>query len=159
MERKLKTQKGSVIKRSPKYGVGKYIGGTIYVHRQYEDVIPNISDIKKALKKDIGDFKYNVVAYDGAGSKARFIEAKDFDTADEPTVGNYIIYDFKNGVTKHGTTDTIYHHKWLFVKDDYKGFNVQQSYDRSARWLAIPDINFSKIGHKKYWKEITKGLK
>lgn len=37
----LKTLNGSVIKRS-KYGVGKEIGGKIYLHRNYaEDVIPS----------------------------------------------------------------------------------------------------------------------
>lgn len=159
MERKLKTQKGSVIKRSPKYGVGKYIGGTIYVHRQYEDIIPDIAKTKERFKDSIGSFKYNVISYDASKNKISFIEAKDFDSADEPTIGNYITLNTETGKVKHGTSDTIYHHKWLFVKDDYKGFKVQQSYERSEKWLKLPDINFGKIGHKKFWNELIKGLK
>ena len=40
--RVLKTQKGSAIKRS-KFGVGKVIGGRIYLHRNYVDRLPRDS--------------------------------------------------------------------------------------------------------------------
>ena len=44
----------------------------------------------------------------------------------------------------------------MFVKDDYKGFNVLESMDRSRKWLDVSDvINMSKIGSKGYWEEIV----
>jgi len=48
----------------------------------------------------------------------------------------------------------IYHHKWLFVKDDYQGFDVDKSKERSAEWLQVSDrINMSKIGTLNYWED------
>lgn len=29
----------------------------------------------------------------------------------------------------------IYHHKWLFVAEDYREFDVAKSQDRSVSWL------------------------
>jgi len=46
----------------------------------------------------------------------------------------------------------IWHHKWTFVDDDYRGFDVDASFNRSKAWLKIPDINFNVIGHKHIWE-------
>ena len=35
----------------------------------------------------------------------------------------------------------IYHHKWLFVADDYDGFDVEESKARSGAWLCQTSIN------------------
>ena len=162
MNRQLKTQKGSIIKRSTKYGVGKEIGGRLYVHKQYEDIIPHIEAIKDFIKKhsyDFSDDSYNVVAYNKINKTYSFIEAKDFDTVDEPTVGSYRTMYINGHHVIRGHSNSIYHHKWLFVKDDYKGFDVQASFERSKAWLSIPDIDFAKIGNKKYWARVTKQLR
>ena len=48
----------------------------------------------------------------------------------------------------------IYHHKWLFVKDDYKGFNVDESKQRSIDWktkLGVDRVLTSKIGRLSFW--------
>jgi hypothetical protein len=47
----------------------------------------------------------------------------------------------------------IYHHKWLFVDDDYDGFNLEVSRRRSETWTQIPDIDNSRIGRRSYWLE------
>jgi len=39
------------------------------------------------------------------------------------------------------------------VDDDYPGFDVDESFDRSRRWLKIPGINFNHIGDPKIWHE------
>ena len=46
----------------------------------------------------------------------------------------------------------IYHHKWLFVKDDYDGFDVEESKTRSRAWMALTDIDRTRIGKKSYWE-------
>ena len=59
----LKTLKGSRIARS-KHGVGKEIGGSIYVHKKYADkVIPNnvLLPAKITLKEKYPNFKYNCI--------------------------------------------------------------------------------------------------
>ena len=48
--------------------------------------------------------------------------------------------------------EAIYHHKWLFVDDDYKGFNVEESKRRLAAWLVLPDVNKSRIGRRNSWQ-------
>ena len=112
----LKTLKGSVIKRSSKYGVGKEIGGQIYFHKNYvDDICPNLYELAKdILEEEYPDFKYNCLMYDKKKPDTlRFDEAPDFDSAREPMPG----------------------HKWLWVKDDYKGFDVEESYEWSKKWL------------------------
>ena len=52
---------------------------------------------------------------------------------------------------KQKSSPQIYHRNWLFVNDDYSGFNVDDSKNRSIEWLKIPNIEFNKIGYKNYW--------
>ena len=151
--RALKTIKGSIIKRS-KYGVGKDIGGEIYIHKQYESIVPDqksLVEAKALLKKERPDFKYNCLKFAKDGTFT-FFSSPDFDTADEPTAGKYVRVPL-NGILKDGETKSIWHHKWLWVKDDYKGFNVDASYKRSQAWLKIPDIDFARIGSKEFWEK------
>lgn len=151
-EKRLKTSKGSVIKRS-KLGVGKDIGGTIYLHKQYKDSVPDQDLLKNAeaiLDKEYPEFKYNVIKYGYKNKVIGFVNSPDFDTSDEPVAGEYVNV-FQDGKTKHGSTKSIWHHKWLWVKDDYKGFDVGKSFERSEIWLQIPDIDFARIGNKELW--------
>ena len=161
MNRKLKTLKGSVIKRSTKYGVGKEIGGKLYVHKQYEAIIPHIQAIKTFIKKHSHNFsenEYNIVCFEKVNKKYTFIAAKDFDTSDEPKVGSYRTAHMNGHHVIMGYSSAIYHHKWLFVKDDYEGFDVQGSFERSKKWLKLPDVSHSRIGNKVYWATITSQL-
>jgi hypothetical protein len=148
----LKTQNGSAIKRSA-LGVGKDIGGAIYLHRNYEGQIPNqpaFEHAKRTLAKNHPEHNYNVVKFDKEG-KFTFFNSPDFDTAHEPTAGKYVTVKGKE--SKASETKSIWHHKWLWVKDDYSGFDVDQSFNRSKSWLQLPNINFSRIGSKKVWDE------
>lgn len=130
----LKTLRGSPIKRS-KYGVGKEIGGDIYVHGSYAlSVIPK--DILDFTIEQIGDFKYNCIRYSPKTLSVAFQEVPDFDTAREPVVGDYIVVS-RDGSIRKGHSDYIFHHKWLWVKDDYKGFDVQKSWEWSRKWLNV----------------------
>jgi hypothetical protein len=45
----------------------------------------------------------------------------------------------------------IYHHKWLFVKDDYSEFDVEESKRRSLAWLVLDGIDKKRIGRLSYW--------
>ena len=138
MKRLLKTTKGSRIIRS-KYGVGKLIGGCIYLHKDYvDDVIPQ-DDYDEALDilyDDYPNFSFNTVKYDPAKNCISFIECPDFDTAREPVVGDYVVVYIDKGLTKKGHSNSIYHHKWLWVDDDYDGFDVNKSYEWSQTWLS-----------------------
>lgn len=116
------------------------MGSQIYVHKDYAyEVIP-IELFSKVLKilreQDFPCFVYNCVMVDWAKFIFRFDEAPDFDSADEPKVGKYISVDLKNSKIRVGFSNNLWHHKWLWVRDDYKGFNVAESKARSAWWLA-----------------------
>lgn len=135
----LRTLKGSVIKRSPKYGVGKEIGGQIYVHKNYANMVAPEGIRVKAemiLEEKKPDFKYNCIMYDTRKPESiRFDEAPDFDTAREPTPGNMISVNTETGDIIERKSAQIWHHKWLWVLEDYTGFDVQESYEWSKTWL------------------------
>lgn len=134
----LYTLNGSKICRS-KYGVGKSIGGNIYVHKDYAaQVVPPaiLSTAEHILQQNEPDFEYNCIKYDPARRRISFQEVPDFDSAREPTVGDYIIVDVPTGQCKSGHSNYIFHHKWLWVDDNYTGFDVNESYEWSKKWLA-----------------------
>lgn len=132
-----KTLKGSVVKRS-KYGVGKQMGSQVYLHKDYvSDVIPKKvwENALKVLSDADSDFEYNCVMYDTKTGNVRFDEAPDFDESREPIVGDTITVK-PDGTVKHGHSNYIWHHKWLWVKNDYQGFDVNQSKAWSNKWLG-----------------------
>ena len=133
----LKTYKGSPIKRS-RYGVGKEIGGDIYLHRDYaEDVVPKdiLENAEQMLEEYDPAFDYNCIRYSPKTGAISFQEAPDFDTAREPVVGDYITV-FPDGTIKTGHSNYIWHHKWLWVKNDYTGFDVEEAWEWSKEWLS-----------------------
>lgn len=132
-----KTLKGSVVKRS-KYGVGKQMGSQVYLHKDYvSDVIPKKvwETALKVLSDADSDFEYNCVMYDTKTGNVRFDEAPNFDESREPIVGDTITVK-PDGTVKHGHSNYIWHHKWLWVKNDYQGFDVNQSKAWSNKWLG-----------------------
>lgn len=132
-----KTLKGSVVKRS-KYGVGKQMGSQVYLHKDYvSDVIPKKvwENALKVLSDADSDFEYNCVMYDTKTGNVRFDEASDFDESREPIVGDTITVK-PDGTVKRGHSNYIWHHKWLWVKNDYQGFDVNQSKAWSNKWLG-----------------------
>ncbi len=73
-------------KRSARFGVGKEIGGAVYVHKRYQHVFPDgFEEAKRALPPN---FEYVVVKYDLSTDAVSFIQSDDFDSAAEPTVGD-----------------------------------------------------------------------
>lgn len=136
----MKTTHGSSIKRH-KAGVGKEIGGRVYVHRNYaEDVIPAdvLREAERIMNENLPGFKYNCVVYDKRKGVVGFQEAPDFDTAREPVVGRMVnVYPATGKVDPVRSHKQIWHHKWLWVKDNYTGFDVEESKEWSRRWLAV----------------------
>lgn len=148
----IKTEKGTEIKKSRKYGVGKQVGNTIYLHKSVEDKLP--SEVLVLAKEKLPtDFDYTIVKFDESNGNITFINSPDWDSADEPIVGDAILIrgDGSERLIKQKKSPQIYHHKWLFVNDGYTGFNTEESKERSRRWLKVPNIEFNKIGYKNYW--------
>lgn len=150
--------------------------GIIYAHINYGELLcPEFAKAKEALVafwKDIPgrEADYNVIRvrndYVAPGhTQIDFIAVPDFDTADEPTPTRVTRFHqqrkgqpFSYIPGNEGyNSEVVYHHKWMFVLDDYKGFDVQASKTRSCRWypFVFPDER-PKIGSKAIWTEITK---
>lgn len=151
----LRTNKGSEVMRM--FGnVGKAIGGHVYLHKNYAtDVMSpdrwkRAQEICKEVDPDLFN-SYNCIRYTFNNGNVRFDECPDFDTAREPHVGRYLEVSPKTGeVVRSGHSNSIFHHKWLWVKDDYKGFNVQESYDWSKLWLS--KLQETAKGTDRTWK-------
>lgn len=135
----LKTLKGSVIKRSNKYEVGKVIGGQIYLHKNYADIVIPFDILNSAvdlLESSYSQFHYNCIRYDPKSTEVLFQESPDFDTAREPVVGTCVSV-IDNQIRKTRYFNQIWHHKWLWVDNSYTGFDVEESWSWSKEWLSV----------------------
>jgi hypothetical protein len=142
----------SLPKRCKKYSLGKEIGGAVYVHRLYEAVLPKIvQDAKRHLPPE---FTYSIVKFSERESRISFVSCPDFESADEPIVGDIYCIDSNGSVRLflQQSDPFIYHHKWLFVTDEYIGFDVGMSRSRSITWLALEGIDMKRIGRKSFWE-------
>jgi poly(A) polymerase len=138
----LRTLKGTPIKRY-KNLVGKQVGPQLYVHKNYANrVIPQplLDRAEKVLKSYAPGYVYNTVMLDAKTGAIRFDESPDFDTAREPHVGKHITV-MPDGTIREGSSNSIWHHKWQWVMDDYRGFDVESSKAWSRQWLAkVPEV-------------------
>lgn len=136
----LRTLRGSIVERY-KGRVGKYIGNKLYFHKQYVDEVLDEEQLKMFYEMDSKvPFEYNCVRLLIRENKLALIEAPDFDTAREPVVGR-IFYQASEEADNRISRfyNNIWHHKWLWVKDDYEGFDVKESWEWSRKWLSVLD--------------------
>ena len=140
-------------KRSRRYGVGKEIGGALYLHRSCEFKIKE--SVETAKKNLPSEFDYTIVKLNLKTKAVSFIACDEFDSADEPEVGDSIIVHADGRTRKRSKAKDpeIYHHKWLFVADAYQGFDVEASRERSLSWINLEGLNKRKIGKRSYWAE------
>jgi hypothetical protein len=139
--------------RSRRYGVGKEIGYAVYVHRDYEDRLGSIVEWAKRHLPE--HYIYHVVKINLRNDSVSFIQCPDFDTEHEPAITAIVVVNASGQMQRRHTPSDpyIYHHKWLFVLDDYKGFDVAESRARSKHWINLSGIDRSRIGRKSFWEE------
>ena len=152
----------------------KKIGGCIYMHismrTKVDEKIKNtLADAERVFRKVIGmkDFmEVEIVKVDVKNNKVSFIKSPDWDTAREPLVGDAYMIDLNENAPLRKRTvkitkskGQIYHHKWMFVADDYQGFDIEESKKWSEKWQSVIPAERgikSRIGYKKYWDEYLK---
>jgi poly(A) polymerase len=138
-ETALRTKHGSVIQRYHN-NVGKQVGHSLYVHKLYADQVIPKAVLNRALEimtRSNPDFNYNSLMWDVKQKIVRFDESPDFDSAQEPHVGEYVSVSLDGKFPpRKGHSNSIWHHKWLWVKDDYTGFDVDKSKEWSKLWLS-----------------------
>ena len=137
MERKFKAG-NTTYQRSTKYGVGKEIGGKIYLHKNYFHKVISPDLFLKAASLLPYGFVFNCLVINRKRPNiVRFDEAPDFDTSREPHPGRIIEVDVSSLEIRETYSDYIWHHKWMWVSDDYKGFDVNASYEWSKKWTSV----------------------
>ena len=139
--------------------IGKKQPGVLYIHVSALDALTEEQqDQVKAAQKRIpkGFGKYEVVKVFTDGSVS-FVKSSNWNTADEPFAEDSmkITPGKPPKVTKgRKTNKQIYHKKWEMVKDDYDGFDVEESKARAEQWENSGlDLDKNQIGNYDYWKE------
>ena len=128
------------------HGVGKRIGGKLYVHKSAEDAIAEEmgkAEFNRAKSKLPGGFEYDVVIYNPKNGSVDFVSSPDWDTASEPVRGVAYKVGGDGSVERSnpGKRTPIYHHKWSMVRADYKGFDLAESHARTiALGTILPDL-------------------
>ena len=133
----------------------KVIGNTKYLHRSALKVLSSeeYTKVTEALKQVPNGFKPVVIAI--TKDSIRLTECPEWDKEFEPSVGDsFVVFD--NGETKLNkaskTNPQIYHRRYLFVLDDYQGFNTELDKSWVAKWERLnPDKN--RMGRKLWWSE------
>ena len=141
----------------------KKVGFSLYVHisaldelmkeMKNEDIV-RLDNCIKELNNE--HFSFVIIKYDKKTQNISFIESNDWDIKHEPSVGNAWCYK-KDGSRKFiKSSNKIYHCKYMFVKEDYCGFDMEVSKERVKLWSSIPNIkeHKSKIGNKDYWENL-----
>lgn len=147
--------------------VGKTMGRSTYVHKDYvgQSDVPKDAHDKalKVLHKVHPGFDYTVVKHNAETGAISFLYSPDWDTAHEPHIHDSMTVS-ANGAAKYNKPKfdpQIYHQKWAFVGDDYKGFDVERSKRRTQQYRAAVEkvkaitgdsTVSSKIGTKSYWE-------
>jgi len=135
---------------------GKTIAGKTYVHRLYEDqVVP--ADVLAAAKDRASELVegYTCIRYDKRTGQVSFQFSEDFDSSEEPLLGRTVSVnkDLTVKLTQGG--NQIWHHKWMWVDDEYTGFDVEASKQRSKQWEPHVEADEKRrIGYKRYWDQI-----
>ena len=140
--------------------VGKVIGGRHYVHRDYAHLVVPRRALDRAVRiaeEIYPNHTWEMVRYRSSTGDVTFIDSPDFNEANEPTVGDSVTVRSNGAATRRAAPadPEIWHHKWMFVGDDYQGFDVQESKERSELWAPhVPAEEKSRIGRKGYWESV-----
>ena len=142
----------------------KKIGGAIYIHRSNVDSLDQQQlelvweRLEQLAKTDYPCNSYEVIKI--KGDAVSFIECEGWDELREPIVGN--AYNVKSDgsvklTKKREKNPQIYHHKWMFVSDDYDGFDVEKEKEWSKKWQSVvPKGLSSSLGSMDKWKKFLR---
>lgn len=139
----------------------KKIGGAIYIHRSNVDELTlEQLDLVWDRWKKLADTDYPCNSFEVIKIKndtVSFIVCEGWDSLREPIVGNAYNVKADGSVKltkKREKNPQIYHHKWMFVSEDYEGFDVEESKEWSKKWLSVvPKGLSSSLGSINNWKK------
>lgn len=157
--------------------IGKTVGNNRYIHRssacklskdEYEFIVTRLNYLNTCFNYNPLRFDieyYPIIKFNIKENRISFIKSPDWDIASEPIVGDSILINSKFNIKcRKSNNKQIYHHKWMFVSDDYTGFDVENSKRWSDTWENHPHVLKlktenkyfkSKIGSKEYFDKIV----
>lgn len=102
------------------------------------------------------DFDYDIIEIDLINSEVKFIHSKDWLTSKDPELNDYYLITKENNYVYSQNDDTIIHHKWQLVMDDYDDFNIEESKRWSEYWTNHPIVKvLISTNAKKFYKNIV----
>ena len=138
--------------------IGKFIGGALYLHRNYQHEIP--AGVLRAALQVANGFAYHVVKWDTKTNNVTFIQCSTFDLLPEPIMGAAMMVrpDGTSRFLKPLADPWVYHHKYAFVGPDYTGFDVAAAKRRQKAIDNLPGVDKSRIGKKSVNSAVTATL-
>lgn len=131
------------------------------------DIVLDYCRKNTEFNNQMSDFKLDVLKIDSKSKCVTFIEAIGWDELSEPIIYKSVKIDLQKKIVgriiNSSTNPTIYHHKWMFVMDDYDGFDVGFSKLWSEYYMNLKLYNnmkiknksfSSKIGRVNYWYDV-----
>lgn len=151
----------------------KNVMSSWYVHKSNREELlqsglPGIEHVKRIVYGLDGFLDYQIIKYDAYAHKLSLIKSPDWNTTNEPTVGDSYVFDLSEGkdlsdtpkklVKGRSKNPQIYHNKWMFMADDYDAEWMAKAKARTELWNSIPNIqqHKRKIGNQNYWVQLLK---
>ena len=136
---------------------GKIVRRNLYVHKdyvKYHDIPENLYITRLNRMDGRGMPGADIIKYDTILHNVSVISCFDFDGEDEPII--QMVWTDLRQINYTRPTGAIYHHKWMMVGDDYRGFDIDGSKRRSERIKQVmfenPGIAPNQIGNQVYWE-------
>lgn len=128
----------------------------LYVHKSAVNQLGEYDYLVESARVKLpNDFCWDVVKVNLKDGSVSFIRSSDWNVVDEPEVGDSIKVHTNGNITFIKARGQIYHHKHEFVNDDYTGFDIQKSTERSVLIQErVPKELKNKIGYRKFWEEV-----
>lgn len=154
---------------------GKRVGGCLYVHKNYARAagIPErfLSGLrrKNLTVQNVHFQSLTCLRYDPRRPDEIMLQhSPDFNEAHEPQVGVCVtvkVYHNKTfrclgtnvKIVAPPTDPYVWHHKWLWVADTYRGFDVEAAKLRSESYKKlITPYDRPRIGRLSYWEKFLR---
>ena len=145
----------------------KQVRNCLYAHKSNIEELSEKLDVKE--QGFLMDFIYNfmsedfdVIKFDKENKHISIIKCIEWDKVFEPKILNVDIYTYDLKHIKHikyNNNNPIYHNKWMFVSNDYSGFDINESKERTKMLeITIPCYSTikNKIGRINFWSELLK---
>lgn len=137
----------------------KKVMNCYYTHKSNTEDIELLCRLNRTIEQVLNTtYQYDIIKYDHYNNRVSLIKSPDWDTSNEPIVGDSVVINLETGESREvkgrKNNPQIYHNKWQFVSDDYPGFDVEAAKQRTEIWNKIPNLNKSRIGNQNYWFEL-----